>query len=75
MPGTRRQLGASASPTPDLVDTAFKQMAFYPASYYSRQMQIQPTVTLPPGRKFASATPLTYCGGSGWGNYCRGTDF
>lgn len=47
MPGMRRQFGASASPTPDLVDTAFNQMVFYPASYYSRQMQIQPTVTLP----------------------------
>jgi len=59
MPGTRRQFGASASPTPDLVDMEFNQMAFYPASYYSRQVQIQLTVTLPLGWKFASATPLT----------------
>ena len=47
--------GASASSTPNLVDVEFNQLAFYPAGYYSRQIQMQPTVTLPQGWKFASA--------------------
>lgn len=47
--------GSSASATPKLVDVEFNQVAFYPAGYYSRDVQIQPTVTLPAGWKFATA--------------------
>jgi len=47
--------GAGTSATPKLVGLEFNQVAFYPAGYYSRQIQIQPTVTLPPDWQFASA--------------------
>jgi len=47
--------GAGTSATPDLVAVEFNQVAFYPAGYYSRQIQIQPTVTLPSGWQFGSA--------------------
>lgn len=47
--------GGSPSSTPVLVDMEFNQVAFYPAGYYSRQVQIQPTVKLPAGWKFATA--------------------
>jgi len=53
--GEGSNFGASASATPDLVDVEFNQVAFYPAGYYTRQIQIQPTVTLPQGWKFGSA--------------------
>ncbi|WP_345778417.1 M61 family peptidase [Dyella sp. 2HG41-7] len=53
--GEGSNFGASASATPDLVDMEFNQVAFYPAGYYTRQIQIQPTVTLPQGWKFGSA--------------------
>ncbi|MEP6897929.1 MAG: M61 family peptidase, partial [Rhodanobacter sp.] len=54
-PGDGGEFGASASSTPDLVDVEFNQTAFYPAGYYTRQITIQPSVTLPAGWKFASA--------------------
>ncbi|MGH8232736.1 MAG: M61 family metallopeptidase [Rhodanobacteraceae bacterium] len=41
--------------TPNLVDVAFTQVAFYPAGYYTRDILIQPTVALPVGWKFATA--------------------
>ena len=50
--------GASASSTASLVDMEFNQVAFYPAGYYTRQIQIQPTVQLPQGWKFASAMEI-----------------
>jgi predicted metalloprotease with PDZ domain len=53
--GEGSNFGASASATPDLVDMEFNQVAFYPAGYYTRQIQIQPTVQLPQGWKFGSA--------------------
>jgi predicted metalloprotease with PDZ domain len=53
--GEGSNFGASASATPDLVDMEFNQVAFYPAGYYTRQIQIQPTVELPEGWKFGSA--------------------
>jgi predicted metalloprotease with PDZ domain len=54
-PGEGGQFGASPSSTPSLVDLEFNQVAFYPAGYYTRQIHIQPTVTLPIGWQFASA--------------------
>lgn len=54
-PGEGGQFGASASSTPNLVDVEFNQVAFYPAGYYTRQIQIEPTVTLPAGWQFATA--------------------
>jgi hypothetical protein len=54
-PGGGGEFGASASSTPNLVDVEFNQTAFYPAGYYSRQITIQPSVTLPAGWKFATA--------------------
>ena len=53
--GEGSNFGASVSTTPDLVDMEFNQVAFYPAGYYTRQIQIQPTVQLPAGWKFGSA--------------------
>ncbi|RDS84283.1 M61 family peptidase [Dyella psychrodurans] len=53
--GEGSNFGASASATPDLVDVEFNQVAFYPAGYYTRQIQIQPSVVLPAGWKFGSA--------------------
>ncbi len=54
-PGQGSLFGASASSTPNLVDVEFNQVAFYPAGYYSRDIQIQPTVQLPAGWKFGTA--------------------
>ena len=54
-PGEGGLFGASASSTPNLVDVEFNQVAFYPAGYYTRQIRIQPTVTLPKGWQFATA--------------------
>ncbi|WP_414655810.1 M61 family metallopeptidase [Frateuria sp.] len=54
-PGEGGLFGASASSTPNLVDVEFNQVAFYPAGYYTRQIQIQPTVTLPKGWQFGTA--------------------
>ncbi len=54
-PGQGSLFGASASSTPNLVDVEFNQVAFYPAGYYSRDFQIQPTVQLPAGWKFGTA--------------------
>ncbi|PWK81215.1 glycyl aminopeptidase [Fulvimonas soli] len=54
-PGEGGSFGASPSSTPDLVDVEFNQVAFYPAGHYTRQIRIQPTVTLPAGWQFATA--------------------
>lgn len=54
-PGDGGMFGASASSTPGLVDMEFNQVAFYPAGHYTRQIKIQPSVTLPAGWQFASA--------------------
>jgi predicted metalloprotease with PDZ domain len=54
-PGDGSLFGASASSTTNLVDVEFNQVAFYPAGYYSRQIQIQPSVQLPAGWKFGTA--------------------
>jgi len=54
-PGEGGMFGASASSTPNLVDLEFNQVAFYPAGYYTRQIKIQPSVTLPRGWQFATA--------------------
>jgi predicted metalloprotease with PDZ domain len=53
--GEGSNFGASVSTAPNLVDMEFNQVVFYPAGYYTRQIQIQPTVQLPQGWKFASA--------------------
>ncbi|WP_049620643.1 M61 family metallopeptidase [Frateuria defendens] len=58
-PGDGGMFGASASSTPQLVDVEFNQVAFYPAGHYTRQIQIQPSVTLPAGWKYASALEAT----------------
>lgn len=54
-PGGGGLFGAGASATPRLVDLEFNQVAFYPAGYTSRQIQIQPTVTLPAGWQYGTA--------------------
>ena len=54
-PGDGGEFGASASATPNLVDVEFNQVAFYPAGHYTRQITIQPSVTLPAGWKFGTA--------------------
>jgi predicted metalloprotease with PDZ domain len=54
-PGAGGEFGASASSTPNLVDVEFNQTAFYPAGHYTRQITIQPSVTLPAGWKFGTA--------------------
>lgn len=54
-PGDGGEFGASASATPKLVDVEFNQVAFYPAGHYTRQITIQPGVTLPAGWKFGTA--------------------
>jgi predicted metalloprotease with PDZ domain len=47
--------GSVGSATPKLVDIEFNQVLFYPAGYYASRIDVQPTVTLPGGWKFASA--------------------
>ena len=54
-PGDGGEFGASASATPSLVDIEFNQTAFYPGGYYTRQITIQPSVTLPADWKFGTA--------------------
>jgi len=54
-PGGGGSFGASASSTPSLVDLELNQVAFYPAGHFTRQITIEPTVTLPAGWKFATA--------------------
>jgi predicted metalloprotease with PDZ domain len=56
--------GAGTSTTPELAAVEFNQVAFYPAGYYSRQIQIQPTVTLPSGWHFASALQVERSNGN-----------
>jgi predicted metalloprotease with PDZ domain len=57
-PGDGGEFGASASSTPNLVDIEFNQTAFYPAGHYTRQITIQPSVTLPAGWKFGTALQI-----------------
>ena len=56
--------GAGTSATPQLAGLEFNQVAFYPAGYYSRQIQIQPTVILPSNWQFASALEVQKQSGS-----------
>ena len=63
-PGEGGEFGASSSSTPTLVDMEFNQVAFYPAGHYTRQINIQPSVTLPAGWQFASAMPVSSQSGS-----------
>lgn len=45
--------------TPKLADLEFNQVLFYPAGYYTQQIPIQPSVTLPDGWQFASALEVS----------------
>lgn len=63
-PGDGGEFGASASATPSLVDIEFNQVAFYPAGHYTRQITIQPGVTLPAGWKFGTALQVASQSGS-----------
>ncbi|MHC1478648.1 M61 family metallopeptidase [Frateuria aurantia] len=54
-PGDSGLFGAGASATPKLVDLEFNQVAFYPAGYTTRQIPVQPSVTLPDGWKYGTA--------------------
>jgi len=56
--------GAGASATPKLVAVEFNQVAFYPAANTVRQIQIQPSVTLPAGWQFGSALEVQQQSGS-----------
>ncbi|MGA8278782.1 MAG: M61 family peptidase [Rhodanobacteraceae bacterium] len=47
--------GGSVSATSKIVDLEWNQVAFYPAGYYSRDIRIQPSVTLPSGWGFGTA--------------------
>lgn len=51
-------VGPTVSSTPNLVDIEFNQVAFYPGEHYTRQITIQPSVTLPSGWKFATALQM-----------------
>lgn len=54
-PGPGVWYGYEVWSTPHLVDLDPTQVAFYPAGYFARDIQIEPTVTLPGGWKFATA--------------------
>lgn len=54
-PGPGVWYGYEVWSTPHLVDLDPTQVAFYPAGYYARDIQIEPTFTLPSGWKFATA--------------------
>jgi predicted metalloprotease with PDZ domain len=54
-PGPGVWYGYKVWSTPHLVDLNPTQVAFYPAGYFARDIQIKPTVTLPSGWKFATA--------------------
>ena len=41
--------------TDDMLNVQFLQLGFYPAGYYTRQVQIEPTVKLPEGWSFGTA--------------------
>ncbi|NII12262.1 M61 family metallopeptidase [Oleiagrimonas sp. C23AA] len=41
--------------TPEMLNLQWNDVALYPAGYYGRDIQIQPSVTLPEGFKFATA--------------------
>jgi predicted metalloprotease with PDZ domain len=41
--------------TPDMLDLEWNAVALYPAGYFSRQIMVQPSVTLPEGWKFGTA--------------------
>lgn len=44
-----------APATPNYVPLSFNEVAFYPAGYYTSQIKVDPSVTLPAGWKYASA--------------------
>lgn len=54
-PGPGMWYGYEVWSTPHLVDLDPTQVAFYPAGYFTRDIQIEPTFTLPRGWKFATA--------------------
>ena len=54
-PGPGVWYGYEVWSTPHLVDLDPTQVAFYPAGYFTRKIQIEPTFTLPKGWKFATA--------------------
>lgn len=62
-PGPGMWYGYEVWSTPHLVDLDPTQVAFYPAGYFARDIQIEPTFTLPKGWKFATA--LEVAGQSG----------
>lgn len=41
--------------TPEMLNLQWDTVALYPAGYYTRQIQVEPSVTLPKGWKFATA--------------------
>src|SRR5205814_1042732 len=41
--------------TPEMLNLQWLAMALYPAGYYSRQVQVEPTVRLPEGWAYATA--------------------
>ncbi len=44
--------------TPDMLNLQWNMLALYPAGHYARRVQVEPSVRLPPGWKFASALDL-----------------
>jgi len=54
-PGHGALFGIDVWATPYLADVDFTEVSFYPAGYYVRDIQIQPTVVLPFDWKFGTA--------------------
>jgi len=52
-----------AAATPNYVPLSFNEVAFYPAGYYTSRIQVQPSVRLPAGWKFATALETASQGG------------
>jgi len=57
-PGAGVWYGYEVWSTPHLVDLDPTQVAFYPAGYYTRRIQIEPSFTLPSGWRYATALEL-----------------
>jgi predicted metalloprotease with PDZ domain len=57
------EFGASVSVTTRLVDLEWNQVVFYPSGYYSSQIPVAPSITLPAGWGFGTA--LEKSGGAG----------
>lgn len=49
------RFGGSVSATPKIVDLEWNQVVLYPAGYWSRDINIQPSVKLPAGWQFGTA--------------------